>query len=203
MVIAAFDSLSEANIDYITLAKGDTQQAAADIDTLYLGKVCERIYGSILQEKTMVITPVSYQTISSKRLAKNFIGLCDNLLPAVKERLIFNVKGIPQNLLNNAQLIACLSTFFRSANSKCRMMQLDSAELCDIDLRNLQVNLVCMTYGTLAPLLRANRPRVERLIGRIHENKTRVLIYDIPPHAKDAMSKQAVDLLSFQESCNK
>lgn len=100
LMYADFDHLARDKVRSILFALGKSDEIVAKIDILRFGRVANHTYENLFDlPDGRLIFDLHFSTLYHSRFAMMYLNICQNLMGAVRERLIFRILDIPRDLL--------------------------------------------------------------------------------------------------------
>jgi hypothetical protein len=91
--------LGGQNLALLSRTEAGDPNLVFKLDAMLLGLVLKHLYEQLSAGNApAIIVPVHYPTLSDKKYAPDYITLCNRMHPSVRGRVIFELKGTPQDV---------------------------------------------------------------------------------------------------------
>ena len=190
---AEFDQDTQAKIEALRSLRPASEDLVRDLDVLMVSKVAEEIFRRPPGKGVILIANIHFSTLEAKRRLEHLKTICNTLTEPARAALIFNIVGIPSDLLP-----AKVAEHFFSIRhfSRAMMAQCESLALGSIDPVMLRTPVLTFRAWDFGKLLAHDPGAVAGFLKQIHRQKRKLLVYGISDTRETAQLRSlGVDLV--------
>jgi CheY-like chemotaxis protein len=174
--LAEFDQDTQAKVEALRSLRPASEDLVRDLDVLMVSKVAEEIFRRPPGKGMILIATIHFSTLEVKRRLEHLKTICNTLTEPARAALIFNVVGIPSDLLpaKVAEHFFSIRHFSRAMMAQCEGLALGS-----IDPVMLRTPVLTFSAWDFGKLLARDPGAVGGFLKQIHRQKLKLLVYGV------------------------